>query len=275
MQIPQQYEKLRQYQEAFLQHIKLVEKVTTEKPNIKDSLKMMFLFYGTRIIESSDTLLTLSIHNKLNDSYAISRMILETATNICFIASKPQELIDKSLEYAYQKMYRDLDRNLNIGNLNINIKLDNVESVIKSDKLENSIKKFTNQSTGEEIRDWTGVDKKTITQKIEQITKEFGEHIGIAFAISLFVIYRYSSEVLHGTTFGAMFTLGLTELKDKRPIKQEEVKLFKEKELSNILYTLNLLLNALVRIYLIKYPNEDFEKERKEWSQYILEIANK
>src|SRR5690606_35895725 len=108
--------------------------------------------------------------------------------------------------------------------------------------------------------------------KIEQITKEFGEHIGIAFAISLFVIYRYSSEVLHGTTFGAMFTLGLTDIKDKRPITQEEVKLFKEKELSNILYTLNLLLNVLVRIYLIKYPNEDFEKERIEWSEYILDI---
>ncbi|WP_413534010.1 DUF5677 domain-containing protein [Empedobacter brevis] len=275
MHIPKQYDKLRQYQEAFLLHIKLVQKVTIDKPDIKDSLKMMFLFYGTRIIESSDTLLTLSIHNKLNDSYAISRMILETSTNICFIASKPKELIDKSLEYAYQKMYRDLDRNLNIGNLNINIKLDNVESVIKSDKLENSIKKFTDLSTGEEIRDWTGVDKKTITQKIEQITKEFGEHIGIAFAIPLFVIYRYSSEVLHGTTFGAMFTLGLTELKDKRPESQEEIKLFKEKELSNIIYSLNLLLNALVRIYLIKYPNEDFEKERIEYSEYILEIAKK
>lgn len=109
MQIPKQYEKLRQYQEAFLQHIKLVQKITIDKPDVKESLKMMFLFYCTRLIESSDTLLSLSVHNKLNDSYAISRMILETTTNICFIASKPKELIDKSLEYAHQKMYRDLD----------------------------------------------------------------------------------------------------------------------------------------------------------------------
>lgn len=272
MKIPEQNEKLRRYQEAYLQHMDLLQKVTQSEPNIKDSLKMLFLIYSSRIVESSDTLLLLSVKNKLNDSYAISRMILETATNISYIATKPNDLINKSLEYAHQKMYRDLDRSLSIGNLNLSIKFKGIDDIIKSDKLDNAIKKFTNKETGQEIRDWTGVDKKTIVQKIEKITEVFGEHIGIVFLTAMYVVYRHSSEILHGTTFGAMYTLGLTQLKDQRPLKQEELKKYQEDELKNILYSFNLLLNAVIRIFLQKFPNDAFESERKEWSEYISKI---
>jgi len=209
--------KLRSLQEAYLQHINFLKKVTNHEPDVKDSLKMMYLLYATRIIESSDTLLLLSVHNKLNDAYAIARMVLELSTNVTFIASKPTELIDKSLEYAHQKMYRDLDRNLKVGDISFGVKFNGVDAVIMTDKLENSISKFTNDKTGEEIRDWTGVDKKTITQKIEKITEIFGEEIGIAFVAPMFVVYRYSSEILHGTTFGAMHSLGLAKMKHETP----------------------------------------------------------
>lgn len=271
MKIPEQNEKLRLSQEAYLQHIYLLKKVTEYEPDIKDSLKMMYLFYATRIIESSDTLLLLSVHNKLNDSYAISRMILETATNVTYIATKPKDLIDKSLEYAHQKIYRDLDRSLKIGKLSFGIKFNNVDAVIKTDKLENSIKKFTDEKTGEEIRDWTGVDKKTITKKIEHITETFGESIGIAFVAPMFVVYRYSSEILHGTTFGAMHSLGLTKLKHETPQTPEEIKDYQEKTLANILLSFNLLLNCVIKVYLQKYPNEAFEKER----QKLNDLAHK
>lgn len=271
MKIPEQNEKLRLSQEAYLQHIYLLKKVTEYEPDIKDSLKMMYLFYATRIIESSDTLLLLSVHNKLNDSYAISRMILETATNVTYIATKPKDLIDKSLEYAHQKIYRDLDRSLKIGKLSFGIKFNNVDAVIKTDKLENSIKKFTDEKTGEEIRDWTGVDKKTITKKIEHIAETFGESIGIAFVAPMFVVYRHSSEILHGTTFGAMHSLGLTKLKHETPQTPEEIKDYQEKTLANILLSFNLLLNCVIKVYLQKYPNKAFEKER----QKLNDLAHK
>ena len=272
MKIPEQNEKLRKYQEAYLQHIYLLQRVTEFEPNIKDPLKMLFLFYSTRIIESSDTLLLLSVKNKLNDSYAISRMILETATNIVYISTKPEDLIDKSLEYAHQKMFRDLDRSLKIGSLNLSIKFSGIDDIIKSDKLDNAIKKFTNPDTNEEIRDWTGVDKKTIMQKIEKITENLGEHIGIVFLTAMYVVYRYSSEILHGTTFGAMYSLGLTQIKHERSKTPENIKKYQEDELKNILYSFNLLLNAVIRIYLQKFPNEEFESERQQLSENIEEI---
>jgi Family of unknown function (DUF5677) len=263
MQTTQQDKKLRSLQEAYLQHIYLLKKVTEHEPDINNSLKMMYLLYSTRIIESSDTLLLLSVHNKLNDAYAIARMVLELSTNLTFIASKPNELIVKSLEYAHQKMYRDLDRNLKIGNLNFGVKFNNVDAIIMTDKLENSITKFTDEKTGEEIRDWTGVDKKTITQKIEKITEEFGDGVGLAFVAPMFVVYRYSSEILHGTTFGAMYSLGLTKMKHETPNTAEEVKHFQDRTLSNIILSFNLLLNCVIKVYLQKFPNEDFEKERQ------------
>src|SRR5690606_41528736 len=94
--------KLRSLQEAYLQHINFLKKVTNHEPDVKDSLKKMYLLYATRIIESSDTLLLLSVHNKLNDAYAIARMVLELSTNVTFIASKQTEFIAKSLEYSRQ-----------------------------------------------------------------------------------------------------------------------------------------------------------------------------
>lgn len=272
MKIPEQNETLRKNQEAYLLHIYLLKKVIEFEPDVKDSLKMMFFLYSSRIIESSDTLLLLSVKNKLNDSYAISRMVLETATNIAYIATKPCDLVDKSLEYAYQKMYRDLDRSLSIGSLNLSIKFAEIDAIIKSDKLDNAIKKFTNPKTGEEIRDWTGVDKKTIVQKIEKITEHFGENIGTAFLTAMYVVYRYSSEILHGTTFGTMYTLGLTQLKHERPTQPDDIKQYQENELKNILYSFNLLLNTITLIYLQKFPNDELESERKEMCKYIAEI---
>lgn len=264
-------EYLRKYQEALLQHIFLLKKINNIIPNTKDSLNMFFFMIIKRIIESNESILILSESKKVSDVFALSRMVLELGINLGYISTRPEELIEKSLKHAHQKIYRDLDRTLEIDNLKVSIGIKDLSQVQITEKLQNAIDEYTN-TNGKEVRDWTGIDKDNLFTKLKAIIKKHGEGIGTVYTLATFQIYRYSSEILHATTFGIMFSAGLTETRDKWPTKEAEILNKTYSELSNLLHILSLFTNAVSKIYLKSYPNESIEKERDELSHWLQNL---
>lgn len=267
----EQKPELKAYQAVFLENLQLLSEIANHKPDVKDSLKMFFYMYSCRIVESSDSLLLLSVHRRLSDCYAIARMVLETAVNIAYISTKPSELINKSLDHALQKTYRDLDRILEIGDLSLSIKFSEIDNIAKTDRLKNSLKEYTN-STGHEIRDWLGIEKKSINEKIKVITEVYGVGYGNVFMTCMFAIYRHSSELIHGTTFGTMFINGLTNLGNDWPNNEEDLEKHQTAEMINILYSLGLVVNVSCRIFLKHFENKNFEKKVLEYSKHFTDI---
>jgi hypothetical protein len=255
-------EYLRHYQEALLQHTFLFEKVNKELPNIKDSQSIAFSMMAWPIIESCQSILILSEGKKLRDSMGLARMVLDLALNIGYFSVKGQSAIDKALKHAHQKSYRDLNRDFNIDDIQIFIGLKNLESVEMPEKLKEAIEEYTTEN-GKEERAWTGDN---VFKKIKLIRQKHGKGVGTAYAMATFEIYRHSSEVLHGTMFGSMYALGITELRQNWPKDDSGREKHVYTELSLLLNVLSLLTNAAMSIVLSHYPNEELEAEAKELS---------
>jgi len=155
---------------------------------------------------STNTLIRLSDASGLHtrDCYSIARSIVEIASNICFVIAEGPEAADRAMRHARQKSYRDLKRESAIGNSRINLNFSGIDEIRKDD-IEDDLNEFTRKSNRE--KDWTD---STIDQRIEIAGSTLGGKILSYLHMARFIVYRHSSEILHGSFFGALFFFGET-----------------------------------------------------------------
>jgi hypothetical protein len=137
----------------------------------------------------------------VRDCFPIARSVVETAVNACFIQARGIEAARRAQRHALQKSYRDLNRGAKFGELQMT--MSNSAKVDPSDVLglQAAISEFSNKR-GEELRDWT---PESIDEKIEAAKAKYGARVGIDLGAARMMIYRHSSEILHGTYFGATY----------------------------------------------------------------------
>jgi hypothetical protein len=156
-------------------------------------------------------------------------------------------------------MYRDLERNVKIGNVGVSVGLSNMEAVERHERLDKAVKEFTDKK-GKEVRKWT---KDNIEKRIEAIEAKYGEAISLGFVMSFFQIYRHSSEFIHGTIFGAMFNLGFTELRHQRPTSAEQLEAYREGQITLLISAIVLLLSSIIFILSEEIDLGDLKKENQ------------
>jgi len=261
-------EYLRYYQELLLQHTFLLNNWYDTLTNHKDSQKVIFSLMVWPMLESCQSILILSENKKLRDCLALSRMVLDLALNLGYFSVHGKKAIDKALKHAHQKSYRDLHRNMELDDIKIFIGLNNLDNVEMPSKLEKAIEEYTT-TNGNEERSWTGDKKDNVFRKIKQIRNKHGKSIGMAMAMGTFEIYRHSSEILHGSIFGSMYALGITDFRHNWPKTEEDREKHAFTELSLLLNVLCLLCNASMRIVLQYYPDEIMKKEASELSDRL------
>lgn len=157
---------------------------------------------------SSHTIATLSEKPGLQtrDCFSVSRSVIELAVNICYILASGEEAAERAERHAKQKLFRDLDRKSTIGGQTIRLKFGGQGNLEMPSHISEMISEFTSRS-GRELS-WTGL---SIDARCEEIGRKLGEQVLTLLHWARFAIYRHSSEVLHGTLFGALFFLGLTD----------------------------------------------------------------
>lgn len=79
-------------------------------------------------------------------------------------------------------------------------------SLVLSDELSEALREFTTKS-GKERTEWT---EENVTERLNVIASVHGEKAGTALHCCIFAVYRHASDILHGTLFGSLFSLGLT-----------------------------------------------------------------
>jgi hypothetical protein len=130
----------------------------------------------------------------------------ETIINACFVAAKGKEAAERAMRHSMQKSYRDLHRVSEINKQKVVLKWDTTVDISKVPEFKAALEEFTGNK-GREITSWT---PETVEKRLEEIDKRYGQKVSTGLQFGLIAIYRHASEIAHGTFFGAMFILGLT-----------------------------------------------------------------
>jgi hypothetical protein len=156
---------------------------------------------------SSNTIVRLSDAPGLQtrDCYSIARSVVEIAVNICYIFAKGAPAAELAQRHARQKAYQDLMRESNIGDSHISLECTGRPDASSIEKMEADIAEFT--AKGGREKGWVDA---SIDDRIKTVGNRFGNSVLNRLHFARFMVYRHSSEVLHGTLFSAMHFFGAT-----------------------------------------------------------------
>ncbi len=196
---------------ATLMDHEAADSLRKETKPITGIIKQILPIWLQAVGSSANTLVRLSVHPGLitRDCYGVSRTVLEGAVNICYVLAEGERVADQAVRHARQKSYKDLNRESVVG-----------DSVIKAvfagssgsaelkvpEAMQADLKEFTSKSGRD--KGWTELN---VDERILAAGKTLGVEVLTGLHISRFAVYRDSSEIIHGTLFGALHFFGQTE----------------------------------------------------------------
>jgi hypothetical protein len=207
------------------------------------------------IQDSSETILLLTRVGKMRDGFVIARMVFETIVNTTFICAKGSDAAGRARRHALQKSFRDLNREVKIADANLKIGWTGNVDPSQDPELTKALAEFTSKK-GREITSWT---PETVKEQIEAIHTRYGSSVAVPLQFALLALYRHASEIAHGTLYGALFALGLTQPGDS--VKSEEglIKHYGG-NFCMILLMLGISISALLRALSEEFPTPQLKE---------------
>jgi hypothetical protein len=145
-------------------------------------------------------------NKRTRDAYVAARTIYLTMVNTCFICAQGEKAAERAIRYLKQKSLRDLDRQFRRNEMKFAVKYSGLPDSLPEDVKE-VLSEFTSRK-GREIRSWT---PESVEKQLEYIDSRFGSAVGSVLMYGFIAIYRHASEIAHGSLFGAMWAMGVTE----------------------------------------------------------------
>jgi len=112
-------------------------------------------------------------------------------------------MAERAHRHALQKAARDLERESSIGGSKFGVRYTGIPDELPVE-VQSALNEYTSRK-GTEIRDWSG---KSVDERIEAVGEVLGEDLAMGFQFPLLMFYRHGSELVHGTLFGALWSLG-------------------------------------------------------------------
>jgi hypothetical protein len=261
--IEQAEKKLKRQHEILKDYCMLIWHYDRDLPKVEDAMSVMYSAMLGSMAESLRTILYISELGFYRDTLALSRTILEISINIAYFSIQGEEAVSKTIKHIKQKSYRDVMRSCKIGDFEFHSAVGRKVDVWMSDELKEAIDNFTSKK-GKEIRSWTGDSQDSVPKKIKLIASKYGKDIGSLYDFYTHNIYRHSSEILHGTIFGAFYSGGITLPRSEWPMTDEEIKIYQLNELSFLLTNLSMMCNSTVYILHDDFPRPEIIEDAKE-----------
>jgi hypothetical protein len=226
-----------------------VKDIRTEDTPILNSVAQVLPLMLQALGSSSYTLTRLSGTSGLHtrDCYSIVRSIVEIAVNICYILAEGSTAADRAIRHAKQKSYQDLKRESEINNAIIQAAYSSRPDPSTIDGLEADIAEFTSR-TGRE-KGWVDL---SIDMRIEVAGRKLGDSVLNSLHFARFMIYRHSSEILHGTFFSALYFFGITSPTNKQRTQNEAIEFIGQQHML-ILFAAILALSAVIESFHLVY----------------------
>lgn len=242
--------------DALIHGLITIEYSSEDVAFIAETVRVMIQSLGVSI--HSILKLTNEVEMSIKDCFGIARTVSELAINIAYIVSSDVDVARRAQMHALQKLYRDYKREKKTNNYHITV---SVESLPKPEEIEGmseALDMFTN-SKGQEVKIWS---KKTLDQKINKVI-DFHKRSGFNLNTSKFVIYRHSSELLHGSYYGIRYfwTQGLAF--DKSATKQEIIEYWIKTHLMTIFTAVFFGVGAVIEVSARKFQLRELEEDMK------------
>lgn len=230
-----------------------------EKNDIDDDVGNALLSLLDGINSSALTVLYLSEKSGFHtrDCYSIGRSIFETAVNACYIIAAGKNTSVDAHQHAQAKAQRDCNRESRIGDSVIKISYVDSSGAIIPPELKTDLRKFETNKGKE--KPWT---KLSVDARILFVGKRYGKHVLNILHMARFVIYRHSSEILHGTVFGCKYFLGLTEPSSKDNVDNSLAHSISIKH-ESILISIIFSMSSIIECFHYEYGFENLFKKSK------------
>jgi hypothetical protein len=192
---------------AVLVNHETAKQLRDEQEPIEDDVAGALFPILQAVGSSTHTVITLSknVGLQTRDCITIARTIVEGGINACYIIAEGEPAARQASKHARQKSFLDLQRESRVGGEVIRLACSKRPEPDKIAGLQDDIDEFTSRAGRE--KGWTdlGVD-----DRLKVIGSKLDGTVMTLLHGARFAIYRHSSEIIHGTLFGALFFLGRT-----------------------------------------------------------------
>jgi len=213
--------------------------------------------------DSVATTLLLANTLRMRDLYVIARLVFETTVNACYLCVEGPDVAAKAFRHALQKTVRDMDRTSRIGDQLLSVGFNG--AVELSDELKDALSEFTGRRN-QELRHWTDV---ALRKRIEIVAARFGERVQTALHFPLIAIYRHSSDIIHGTLFGAAFSMNMTN-PGSPPMAEDQMREFQLDHVRMVMLMVGWCLDALMMVCGEMFGLSDFGDRSHELSRQAV-----
>ncbi len=144
----------------------------------------------------------------VRDAYPIARSAVESFVNASYLLAESNAVADRANRYIEFAAWRQHNRKFGSGEYSIEVRTD-------PDPVSTLASKFP-EFTGKGNRSWTNLD---MASRIRRVGELAGRKAGSRLLAAYGLIYSLSSEVIHGSPFGASFfySAHLKEEQTKEP----------------------------------------------------------
>ncbi len=130
----------------------------------------------------------------VRDAYPIARSAIESFVNASYLLAESDEIADRAIRYVSFASWRQHNRKFGSGEFSIEVRSD----LDPSATLANEYPEFNGKGKGV----WTSLDVPSRIRRVGELT---GHRAGSRLLAAYGLIYSLSSEVIHGSPFGASY----------------------------------------------------------------------
>lgn len=163
---------------------------------LPDAQRRTSTFLAMGAGQSIESLLRISKQHGIpvRDAYPIARSAVESFVNASYLLCEKNEVADRAIRYIDYAAWRHHNRKFGSGEFSIEVRSDpDPEST-----LSNRFPEFAGKGNGS----WTKLD---VPSRIRRIGELAGRRAGSRLLAAYGLIYSLSSEVIHGSPFGASY----------------------------------------------------------------------
>lgn len=163
---------------------------------LADAQRRTSTFLAMAACQSLETLLQMSKLRGIpvRDAYPIARSTVESFVNASYLLAESDEVAGRAVRYVKFAAWRIQNRRIGSGDFSIEIRSD-------LDPSETLAKEFS-EFSGKGNASWTSID---VPSRIRRVGDLAGRKAGSRLLAAYGLIYSISSEIIHGSPFGASY----------------------------------------------------------------------
>lgn len=187
------------YEDYLLSQVDLLRKLL-DTPNTSERLQTLDML-GAQITMFSGGMVILSRHGHFAEIYILSRSILDSSVNLCYLLSCDDVEYERYVDFSKRnilegyetktKAFKAIDRIMNVPDFR---SLDSASILFK---------KFMSPKKGKDLTRWETEKSNSYEKKIEVIASKNPKARKQLFHAAYRFIYEDASEIAHGTLYGA------------------------------------------------------------------------